>query len=158
MPSQPTNHLDLHGVLWLEHFLSGSSLKEFGVETLVIVSHDRCRVPFCIYVPPACHLRCCTRRSFLDAVVTDVMMFKEQKLTVFPGSVSEYMQRMAEKDDHMARLYDAKLKQEKRYQAFIASAQSSTSKKPGKAKFVDPKKQKAGESSCLHTYPTVTMS
>ncbi len=77
-------------------------------------------------------------------MITDVIMFDEQKLTVFPGSVSDYIQRMGEKADHMARLYDAKLKQEKRHQAFIASAQQSTSKKPGKAKFIDPKKQKAG--------------
>lgn len=80
----------------------------------------------------------------MDGIVTDVIMFKEQKLSVFPGTVSEYIQRMAEKEDHMARLYDAKMRQEKRYQAFIASAQQSTSKKPGKAKFIDPKKQKAG--------------
>ena len=72
-------------------------------------------------------------------------MFKDQKLTVFPGTVSEYIQRMSEKEDHMARLYDAKMRKEKQYQAFIASAQQSASKKPGKAKFIDPKKQKAAK-------------
>jgi hypothetical protein len=120
---QPTNHLDLNGVFWLQHFLSSAALKDFGIEILVIVSHDR---------------------SFLDAVVTDVIMFAEQKLTTFPGTVSEYFGRMSEREDHMSRLRDAKHKQEKKMQAFIASAQTSTSKKPGKAKFVDPKKQKAG--------------
>jgi hypothetical protein len=120
---QPTNHLDLNGVFWLQHFLSSAALKDFGVEILVIVSHDR---------------------SFLDAVVTDVIMFVEQKLTTFPGTVSEYFGRMSEREDHMSRLRDAKHKQEKKMQAFIASAQSSSSKKPGKAKFIDPKKQKAG--------------
>jgi hypothetical protein len=77
-------------------------------------------------------------------VVTDVIMFVEQKLTTFPGTVSEYFGRMSEREDHMSRLRDAKHKQEKKMQAFIASAQSSSSKKPGKAKFIDPKKQKAG--------------
>lgn len=90
---------------------------------------------------------CISRSSFLDAVVSDVIMFQDQKLTVFPGSVSDYIGRMSEKADHMSRLYAAKMTQERRFRAFIASAQQSTSKKPGKAKFIDPKKQKAGKCS-----------
>ena len=54
MLDEPTNHLDLEAVLWLEHYLL-----EYK-HTLIVVSHDR---------------------GFLNEVCTDVIEFKNQKLT-----------------------------------------------------------------------------
>ena len=51
---EPTNHLDLEAVLWLESYL-----QEYK-HTLVVVSHDR---------------------GFLNEVCTDIMEFKNLKLT-----------------------------------------------------------------------------
>jgi ATPase subunit of ABC transporter with duplicated ATPase domains len=85
------------------------------------------------------------RSAFLDAVVTDIVVLADLRLTVFPGTLSEYEQRMGERASHHARMRDAKARKEKQAQEFIASAKQSTSKKPGKAKFIDPKKQQAAK-------------
>lgn len=51
---EPTNHLDLEAVLWLETYLQDYQ------HTLVVVSHDR---------------------GFLNEVCTDIIEFKNKKLT-----------------------------------------------------------------------------
>jgi len=63
---EPTNHLDLEAVLWLESYLT-ESFK--GI--LLVVSHDR---------------------SFLNEVVTDVVLFKHQTKTlkVYKGDVTNF--------------------------------------------------------------------
>jgi elongation factor 3 len=61
---EPTNHLDVHAVAWLEKFLS--SLNDVCV---VVVSHDP---------------------SFLDAVVTDVVLITNQQLTNFHGNFTAF--------------------------------------------------------------------
>ena len=57
--SQPTNHLDLEAVLWLQSYLQTYQ------HTVLLVSHDR---------------------SFLNEVCTDVMLFKNLRLTYFRGT------------------------------------------------------------------------
>ena len=59
---EPTNHLDIDGVLWLQNYLTDPALLQ--AQSVVVVSHDR---------------------AFLQAVATDIIIFKDQKLTEFPG-------------------------------------------------------------------------
>lgn len=61
---EPTNHLDLEAVLWLEKYLTNTFKG-----TLVVVSHDR---------------------HFLNAVVTDVVHFHKQALTIYKGDISNF--------------------------------------------------------------------
>jgi len=63
---EPTNHLDMHSKEILKN-----ALKEFD-GTFIIVSHDR---------------------DFLDALVTRVVEVDRGTVRVFPGSVSEYLER-----------------------------------------------------------------
>ena len=58
---EPTNHLDLEAVLWLEKYLT-TQFKG----TLVVVSHDR---------------------HFLNEIVTDVVHFHQGKLTTYRGGM-----------------------------------------------------------------------
>jgi ATP-binding cassette, subfamily F, member 3 len=60
---QPTNHLDLEAVLWLQSYLQTYQ------HTVLLVSHDR---------------------SFLNEVCTDVMLFKNLKLTYFRGNYDAF--------------------------------------------------------------------
>lgn len=61
---EPTNHLDLETVLWLEEHLT----TEFA-QTLLVVSHDR---------------------EFLNEVVTDIVLFENQKLEVYRGDYRSF--------------------------------------------------------------------
>ena len=61
--SQPTNHLDLEAVLWLQSYLQTYQ------HTVLLVSHDR---------------------SFLNEVCTDIMLFKNLKLTYFKGNYDAF--------------------------------------------------------------------
>lgn len=89
---EPTNYLDLEARNWLENFI-----QEFG-GGLVIVSHDR---------------------YFLDVTVSSVAELYRGKVTIHPGTFSEYEQR---KSKERARLSSAYLQQQveiDRLQTFI---------------------------------------
>ena len=62
-PAQPTNHLDLRAVLWLEEYL------QRWKKTLVVVSHDR---------------------EFLNNVCTDIIHLHDLKLTSYRGSFAQF--------------------------------------------------------------------
>ena len=55
-------------------------------------------------------------RSFLDGVITDVLVLADKKLTVFPGTMSDYETRQEEKAAHTGRMLDAKARKEKHVQ------------------------------------------
>ena len=65
-----TNHLDLHGMAWLENYLTTNPL------TIICVSHDR---------------------SFLDAVSTDIIVLEHKRLTYHAGNYTYYRKKMDEK-------------------------------------------------------------
>jgi ATPase subunit of ABC transporter with duplicated ATPase domains len=67
---EPTNHLDLPAILWLENYLQSLD----GV-TAVIISHDR---------------------AFLNATTEELIIFRNKKLTYFPGKYHEYVQNQEE--------------------------------------------------------------
>eukprot|EP01094_Clydonella_sp_ATCC50884_P030329 TRINITY_DN9877_c0_g1_i1.p1 TRINITY_DN9877_c0_g1~~TRINITY_DN9877_c0_g1_i1.p1 ORF type:complete len:907 (+),score=300.63 TRINITY_DN9877_c0_g1_i1:203-2923(+) len=70
---EPTNHLDLHAVLWLQQYFNEMD-KDNCV--IVIVSHDR---------------------GFLDAVATDIILWKNKTFEYHAGNLSSYMQKREER-------------------------------------------------------------
>ena len=69
---EPSNHLDLAALEWLEERL------QKGKESLVIVSHDR---------------------YFLDALATSVWEVRRTKLTTFPGNWTDYREQRIAADE-----------------------------------------------------------
>ena len=100
---EPSNHLDLEAVLWLEDFL-----KSYPA-TIVLVSHER---------------------DFLNNVVDHILHLTGGKLTLYPGGYDAFERQRAERQ---AQLASAKAKQQAQrdhLQEYIAknSARASTAK------------------------------
>ena len=89
---EPTNHLDINGIQWLENYLN----TEYNGGVLV-VSHDR---------------------YFLDKVVQKVWELTEQKINVYRGNYSKYLEiKNIEKlvDSRAYKIQQAFLAQEKEF-------------------------------------------
>lgn len=84
MLDEPTNHLDLPSIEWVENYLINYP------GTVVIVSHDR---------------------YFLDKVVTKIAEIAAQKITVYNGNYSFYLEEKSERDD----LQRAQFKNQQKY-------------------------------------------
>ncbi|HVI97752.1 MAG TPA: ABC-F family ATP-binding cassette domain-containing protein [Sphingomonas sp.] len=100
---EPSNHLDLEAVMWLEDFLKGYRA------TILIVSHER---------------------DFLNNVVDHILHLQGGKLTLYPGGYDSFERQRAER---MAQLSAAKANQDAqraKLQDYIArnSARASTAK------------------------------
>jgi len=100
---EPSNHLDLEAVLWLEDFL-----KSYPA-TILLVSHER---------------------DFLNNVVDHILHLSGGKLTLYPGGYDAFERQRAERQ---AQLASAKAKQEAerdKLKDYIArnSARASTAK------------------------------
>ena len=80
---EPTNFLDLLGVVWLEKYLQ--KLREVSETTIVLVSHDR---------------------DFVNAVCEEVIILRDQKLSYFRGNLSAF-----EKDFEAQKLYWGRMKE-----------------------------------------------
>ncbi|WP_322962913.1 ABC-F family ATP-binding cassette domain-containing protein [Sphingomonas fuzhouensis] len=100
---EPSNHLDLEAVMWLEDFL-----KSYRA-TILLVSHER---------------------DFLNNVVDHILHLQNGKVTLYPGGYDSFERQRAER---MAQLAAAKANQEAqraKLQDYIArnSARASTAK------------------------------
>jgi len=100
---EPSNHLDLEAVLWLEDFL-----KSYPA-TILLVSHER---------------------DFLNNVVDHVLHLANGKLTLYPGGYDAFERQRAERQ---AQIASAKAKQQaerEKLQDYVArnSARASTAK------------------------------
>ncbi|WP_448658594.1 ABC-F family ATP-binding cassette domain-containing protein [Sphingomonas sp. CJ99] len=100
---EPSNHLDLEAVMWLEDFLKAYRA------TIVVVSHER---------------------DFLNNVVDHILHLQGGKVTLYPGGYDAFEKQRAER---MAQLAAAKANQEvqrAKLQDYIArnSARASTAK------------------------------
>ncbi|WP_088311250.1 ABC-F family ATP-binding cassette domain-containing protein [Novosphingobium sp. B 225] len=100
---EPSNHLDLEAVLWLEDFLRGYPA------TILLVSHER---------------------DFLNNVVDHILHLSGGKLTLYPGGYDAFERQRAERQ---AQLASAKAKQDtmrERLRDYVArnSARASTAK------------------------------
>jgi len=100
---EPSNHLDLEAVMWLEDFLVGYKA------TIVVVSHER---------------------DFLNNVVDNILHLQNGKITLYAGGYDSFERQRAER---MAQLAAAKANQDAqraKLQDYVArnSARASTAK------------------------------
>lgn len=100
---EPTNHLDLEAVMWLETYL------ETYESTLVVVSHDR---------------------NFLDSVITDVIHLHRQKLIYYKGDYATFEQVRKETLRQQRKAYDAQQAKIAHMQEFIDRFRSNAKKAP----------------------------
>ena len=100
---EPSNHLDLEAVLWLEDFL-----KSYRA-TIVVVSHER---------------------DFLNNVVDHILHLDRGKLTLYPGGYDAFERQRAERQAHLAAARASQEAQREKLKDFIArnSARASTAK------------------------------
>ena len=85
---EPTNFLDLLGIIWLERHLKSLEDTE-KPPTLIVVSHDRDFIGLC----------------------TDLLIIKDRQLTYFHGGLSEYEESQAERKLWLAKMKAAQDKQ-----------------------------------------------
>lgn len=84
---EPTNFLDLLGVVWLEEYLK--QLRD-SQTTMVLVSHDR---------------------DFINAVCEQTIIIRDQKLTYFKGNLSAYEQDFESQKLYWGRMQEAQDRQ-----------------------------------------------
>ncbi|KAK4034563.1 ABC transporter F family member 3, partial [Parachaetomium inaequale] len=94
---EPTNFLDLLGIIWLQRFLQ--SLEDLPTPpTLILVSHDR---------------------DFTSSVCTDLLIVKDKDLTYFHGDLPTFEAAQAEKKQHLTKMKEAQDKQKAHMQDSI---------------------------------------
>ncbi|HEX8583275.1 MAG TPA: ABC-F family ATP-binding cassette domain-containing protein [Allosphingosinicella sp.] len=100
---EPSNHLDLEAVLWLEDFLQSYRA------TILIVSHER---------------------DFLNNVVDHILHLERGKLTLYPGGYDAFERQRAERQAQLAAARANQMAQQDKLKDFIArnSARASTAK------------------------------
>src|SRR5690606_515371 len=100
---EPSNHLDLEAVLWLENFL-----KSYPA-TILLVSHER---------------------DFLNNVVDHILHLSAGKLTLYPGGYDAFERQRAERQAQIASARARQQAERDRLQDYIArnSARASTAK------------------------------
>jgi ATP-binding cassette subfamily F protein 3 len=100
---EPSNHLDLEAVLWLEDFL-----KSYPA-TILIVSHER---------------------DFLNNVVDHILHLERGKLTLYPGGYDAFERQRAERQAQIASARAKQQAEREKLQDYVArnSARASTAK------------------------------
>ena len=100
---EPSNHLDLEAVLWLEDFL-----KSYPA-TILLVSHER---------------------DFLNGVVDNILHLSGGKLTLYPGGYDAFERQRAERQAQLASARAKQQAEREKLQDYIArnSARASTAK------------------------------
>lgn len=93
---EPTNFLDLLGVVWLENYLK--LLRESAETTILLVSHDR---------------------DFINAVCEEIVILRDQKLTYFRGNLAAYEQDFEEQKLYLGRMKEAQERQVAHMEASI---------------------------------------
>ncbi|KAK3997790.1 putative ABC ATPase [Cladorrhinum sp. PSN332] len=85
---EPTNFLDLLGIIWLQKYLV--DLQAESSKTVIVVSHDR---------------------DFIDHVCQEIIMIKDQSLVYFEGNLTAYEEDLRAKRVNLTRLKEAQEKQ-----------------------------------------------
>ncbi|KAF3481102.1 ATP-binding cassette sub-family F member 3 [Arthroderma uncinatum] len=101
---EPTNFLDMLGVIWLETYLT--RMRELSDKTVVVVSHDR---------------------EFLNNICEEIIILKDKTLTYFKGNVSAY-----EQDQESQKLYWGRMKEAQERQVAHMENTIKTNTKIGK--------------------------
>ncbi|KAE9362680.1 P-loop containing nucleoside triphosphate hydrolase protein [Stipitochalara longipes BDJ] len=96
---EPTNFLDLLGIIWLQRFLL--QLRDSGPNppTVVLVSHDR---------------------DFINTVCQELIILRDHELTYFRGDLNTYDASIRDKKLYLGRMRDAQEKQKAHMQQTIA--------------------------------------
>lgn len=92
MLDEPSNHIDLNALAWLEDYL------QTWPSTLLVVSHDR---------------------AFLDAVATDIVHQHSARLDYYKGNFTQFYATKTERDRNARREYDTQMAYRAHLQAFI---------------------------------------
>ncbi len=100
---EPSNHLDLEAVLWLEDFLRSYPA------TILLVSHER---------------------DFLNNVVDNILHLSGGKLTLYPGGYDAFERQRAERQAQLASAREKQEAERERLRDYVArnSARASTAK------------------------------
>jgi len=100
---EPSNHLDLEAVLWLEDFLKGYPA------TILLVSHER---------------------DFLNNVVDHILHLERGKLTLYPGGYDAFERQRAERQAQLASARAKQQAEREKLQDYVRrnSARASTAK------------------------------
>ncbi len=100
---EPSNHLDLEAVMWLESFL-----KSYPA-TILLISHER---------------------DFLNNVVDHILHLERGKLTLYPGGYDAFERQRAERQAQIASARAKQQAEREKLQDYIArnSARASTAK------------------------------
>lgn len=93
---EPTNFLDLLGILWLQRHLL--TLRDTTPTTILLVSHDR---------------------SFIDTVCQEVIILRDQTLTYFRGNFTAYERDLRSRIKHLTKMSAALNKQKEAVQKTI---------------------------------------
>lgn len=93
---EPTNFLDLLGVVWLENYLQ--RLRQDSETAIVIVSHDR---------------------DFINAVCEEIVILRDKKLNYFRGNLAAYEQDFEEQKLYLGRMKEAQERQTAHMEASI---------------------------------------
>lgn len=86
---EPTNFLDLLGIVWLQRYLGSLDARTEGAPTVIIVSHDRDFVNLC----------------------TDLLILKDRQLTYFHGDLPTFEASQAERRLWLSRMKEAQDRQ-----------------------------------------------
>ncbi|MCJ1422654.1 hypothetical protein MMC29_000534 [Sticta canariensis] len=104
---EPTNFLDLLGIIWLqEHLISLHSMED---KTVIIVSHDR---------------------DFVDHVCEEIILLKTKSLVYFPGNLSAYEEDLHSRILYLTRMQETQDRETARIEKTI-SANIKLGKKTG---------------------------
>jgi ATPase subunit of ABC transporter with duplicated ATPase domains len=95
---EPTNFLDLLGIIWLEKYLLQLRDSTSNPPTVVLVSHDR---------------------DFINAVCRELIILRDQALTYFRGDLLQYDKSIKDKQLYLGRMKDAQEKQKSHIQNTI---------------------------------------
>ncbi len=100
---EPSNHLDLEAVLWLEDFLKSCPA------TILLVSHER---------------------DFLNNVVDHILHLSDGRLTLYPGGYDAFERQRAERQAQLAAASAKQQAERQKLQDYIArnSARASTAR------------------------------
>ncbi|QRV91315.1 ABC transporter [Ceratobasidium sp. AG-Ba] len=92
MLDEPSNHIDLNALAWLEDYL------QTWPSTLLVVSHDR---------------------AFLDAVATDIVHQHSARLDYYKGNFTQFYATKTERDRNARKEYETQMAYRAHLQAFI---------------------------------------
>lgn len=95
---EPTNFLDLLGIIWLQRYLQGLEESDTA-PTLILVSHDRDFITLC----------------------TDLLILKDKQLTYFHGDLPTYESSQSERKLWLTKMKEAQDKQKAHIEKSIAA-------------------------------------